>query len=39
MTADGSQALSQVPVPSIPEELRPLVHGRETVPLDGRLLG
>ena len=38
MDADGSQTLSQVPVPSIPEELRPLIHGRENVPLKGRLL-
>ena len=38
MAADGSQTLSQVPVPSTPDELRPLVHGRESVPLEGRLL-
>jgi succinate dehydrogenase / fumarate reductase flavoprotein subunit len=38
MTADGSQALSQVAVPSTPDELRPLVHGRKSVPLEGRLL-
>jgi succinate dehydrogenase / fumarate reductase, flavoprotein subunit len=38
MDANGSLTLSQVPVPSIPEELRPLIHGRENVPLKGRLL-
>ena len=38
MNADDSQALSQVPVPSISDELRLLVHGRESVPLEGRLL-
>lgn len=38
MTADGSQAVSQAPVPSIPDELRSLVHGRESVPVEGRLL-
>ena len=38
MDADGSQTLAQVPVPNIPEELRPLIHGRENVPLKGRLL-
>lgn len=38
MDADGSLTLSQAPVPGIPEELRGLVHGRESVPLKGRLL-
>ncbi len=38
LTADGSQALSHVPVPSIPDELHPLVHGRESLPSEGRLL-
>jgi succinate dehydrogenase / fumarate reductase flavoprotein subunit len=38
MGADGSQALSHVPVPSIPDDLRPLVQGRENVPSEGRLL-
>jgi succinate dehydrogenase / fumarate reductase flavoprotein subunit len=38
MAADGSQALAQEPVPGIPDELRPLIHGTESVPLEGRLL-
>ena len=38
MSADGSQVLSQTPVPSIPDELRPLVHSTDSVPLEGRLL-
>jgi succinate dehydrogenase flavoprotein subunit len=38
IAADGSQALSQVPVASVPAELRSLVHGMESVPLEGRWL-
>jgi succinate dehydrogenase / fumarate reductase flavoprotein subunit len=38
IAADSSQALSQVPVRGTPDELRPLVQGRESVPLEGRLL-
>jgi len=36
--ADGSQALSQVPVQSLPDELRKWVNARESLALEGRLL-